>query len=358
MPEAVPFNDSINKINGTTTTTNTSNVGSVPITPIKSTSGVKSTKNLKSTATATNATTESNGKDKDIPTLLKETADSAPSKLRSNSTNADATTITPGVTLKDKLIDLFNQSTLRNVWFLGNLLTLISGLLYFFTFFSSSNVIWYKLSFLGACLSFGGVIHQTKVLQAVNGGVSRAGVGKVLGNDNVHYLYCALLWLIIPFKTTTLSLVPFVSFSTFHVLNFLATDVLSLFEPNSKMNEYGVSLKKVCRDYHELPRKTSAFAEILTLFYLILNALFWRRWSWVMLSGYVVFIKLKSESSVFTKIELKNWEVRIDGIVSGANNKNVPPMVRNAWLKLKNAIKSLNSWKLIETAANEVNKGR
>lgn len=296
--------------------------------------------------------------DKDIPTLLKETADTAPSNLSG--------TITPGVTTREKVMDLIDQSHLRTAWFCGNVLTSFASVMYFLTFFKHggnvlSNTLWYKLVFVGAIMSFGVVIHQTKVLpwghehsSSSSPSSSKINVMNVLGNDNVHYLYCAMLWLMIPFKVTTLAIIPFFAFSVFHVVNFTGNEILPLFE-SQKLVQFGGKLKQLCLSYHELPREASASSEILTLFYLLANAIFWSRYSWLMLGLYSVFIKLKSESSVFTKTELKSWEVRVDGIVS---SQNVPPMMKQYWGQLKVAIKSLNKWKIINTAANEAEKDK
>jgi hypothetical protein len=109
----------------------------------------------------------------------------------------------------------------------------------------------------------------------------------------------------------------------------------------------GVSAKiqNFTKQYHELSRREAAASELLLLIQLVFQAVLFRRWSWISLAAYAIFIKVKSEGSVFTRNVLKSWEVRVDGVVS---NESVPPVVKSQWGSLKRLLKTLDKLSLIQ----------
>lgn len=220
---------------------------------------------------------------------------------------------------------------MKLAWFAGHFLVVLSSLLYLTSFKQSrTKTLSYRLVFLGSLDSFGIVIYQTTSL--LKGQNQKLSIKALSRNDDIHYLLYSFIWLLLPTKNL-LAIIPLFSFSLFHVLNYFATDLLPAFQINGSLNEKIINFT---RHNHDSSRRISANVELLLLIQLFFKALFFVKYSWISLLGYLLFIKLKTETSIFTKAVLKNWEVRVDGVVSAPN---IPPVVKTQWLNIKNALK-------------------
>ncbi|CEP24312.1 hypothetical protein BN1211_5110 [Cyberlindnera jadinii] len=251
--------------------------------------------------------------------------------------SASASPVKP-TTLVERLQTLVLDSPIRSAWFLSNLVVVTNSLLYliFLRYFGFFKSVWYRSAFIGAIGTFGIVVYQSFFANKKSTSLS---VRQLLSDDNVHYLYDALIWLFLP--THFLALIPFLSFSFFHVLNFTSSDLL----PALKLAPgLATKIQNFSQQYHEFSRREAAAAELLLLIQLVFQALFFRKWSWITLIAYAIFIKVKSEGSVFTRHVLKTWEVRIDGLVS---NQQVPPAVKQQWNNFKRLFKTLDNYSLI-----------
>ncbi|CAM9024000.1 unnamed protein product [Wickerhamomyces anomalus] len=230
----------------------------------------------------------------------------------------------------------------RTAWFVGNVVVVFNTILYLLSYKSGGwlNLTWYKFVFIGALDTFGIVLYENlSKYKTTTGSLS---YGLLLQDDNVHYLYDGLIWLILPRRT--LATAPFLFFSIFHVLSFSATEILPALNVSSALNAKVSNFAKI---HHERSRRLAANFELLLLIQLIFRALFWRKGSWISLILYSLFIKIKTERSVFTRSTLKNWEVRIDGLVSA---QNVPPVVKAQWGSFKRGLKSIGSFSLVREA--------
>lgn len=228
---------------------------------------------------------------------------------------------------------------MRFAWFFSNVVVVNSSLLYLSTFVLSLGyrALWYRCALLGAFATFAIVVYQNVgSYKSATGGFK---VRAMLSDDNVHYLYDSLIWLFLPCHL--LAIVPFLSFSVFHVLNFTSTDLLPALSVSPTIS---TKIQDFTKQYHELSRREAAVSELLLLIQLFFGAIFFRKWSWVSLVAYGVFIKVKSEGSVFTRHALKRWEVRIDGIVS---SQSVPPLVKTQWGNFKRVFKAFDKYSLI-----------
>jgi hypothetical protein len=247
--------------------------------------------------------------------------------------------------ISQKFLAFVNASHLKFVWFLGNITVVISFFAYLLSYRSNglASVLWYKLLFAGASTSFGIVLYQNKSLWSMTS--KSAKVRALLQDDNTHYLYNAFIWLIFPKRT--LAIVPYYAYSIFHVLSVLGFELLpALSVAPAVANKIQGFVKK----YHELSRRVAATSELLLLVWLIIRLLTWKKWSFISLSLYAIFIKVKSEGSLFTQQILKNWEVRVDGLVS---SPKVPPQVKQYWGFVKNGLKTVNRFSLIKRAEQQ-----
>jgi len=115
-------------------------------------------------------------------------------------------------------------------WAGGHFLLLAASLRYLFawiTFKSVAYVFWYKLAFAGALASYAIVVYKSLGSPQPN----MAYVRKAGADENFQYFVLALYWFCT--KPIALVLVPYATFSLFHVLTFVRTNILPKWLPAS-----------------------------------------------------------------------------------------------------------------------------
>lgn len=242
--------------------------------------------------------------------------------------------------ISDKLVEYINSSRLKFSWFIGNLVVVLSFFGFILTYRSNGilNLILYKLLFLGSISTFIIVLYQSQVIFDDKKSILLK-IKILLKDDNFLYLYNAIIWLIFP--KISISILPYFGFSLIHVLTTLG------FEIFPKLGIFKNLIPKIqtfIKKNQEISKKISNF-ELILLIYLIFRAVLFKNWSWLNLILYSIFIKIKSENSLLTRQILKNWEVRIDGLVS---SPNVPPTIKQYWGTLKNGIKKIDKFSITE----------
>jgi len=113
-------------------------------------------------------------------------------------------------------------------WAGGHFLLLAASLRYllaWITFKSVAYVFWYKLAFAGALASYAIVVYKSLGTPQPNA----AYVRKAMADENFQYFVLALYWFFA--RPMALVLVPYATFSLFHVLTFLRTNVLPRWLP-------------------------------------------------------------------------------------------------------------------------------
>jgi len=111
-------------------------------------------------------------------------------------------------------------------WAGGHFILLVASLRYLLSwiaFKSVAYVFWYKLAFSGALASYAIVVYKSLGTPQPNVGYLR----KALADENFQYFVLALFWFFS--RPTALVLVPYATFSLFHVLTFARTNVLPKF---------------------------------------------------------------------------------------------------------------------------------
>jgi len=118
-------------------------------------------------------------------------------------------------------------------WAGGHILLLAASLRYllsWITLKSVAYVFWYRLAFSGALASYAIVVYKS--LGAPQSGYLR----KALADENFQYFALALYWFMS--RPMALALVPYATFSLFHVLTFARTNLLPMvFPPSSTQAE-------------------------------------------------------------------------------------------------------------------------
>lgn len=236
------------------------------------------------------------------------------------------------------LLDL--AKTLQFAWFSGHVVVLLTSLFYFVSFRSKSQFHngLYRLTYLGVLESFSIIIYQQH-FKAKNQTLS---IKALAQDENVMYFAIALLWLLTP--RFTLTMIPFIIFSTFHFLTYMKSVLLPQVLQWNDENRYVALITKFIRENNDKSMVWSGSAELLCLIAVIFRALLWYPKSWLVLIIYSTFIKVRYEKSAYMRNCVKKWEVRADGIVS---SPSLPSSLKSGYVKFKETIKQLNKYKLL-----------
>ncbi|PVH18207.1 uncharacterized protein CXQ87_001124 [Candidozyma duobushaemuli] len=223
--------------------------------------------------------------------------------------------------------------TLQFAWYVGHVVTVISTIFYALTYvkvFPRSYKFWYSLALLGVIESFGVLIFQTVKKHGFN-------ATKLLAEDNAQYLFLSVLLFIAP-PHVLLTLLVFFLFSTFHVLSYTKHFIL----PALDIPETHPLSKKI-GDFVAANNNKSiqlaALLEVVTLAWLLVRVITFRKRSLTPFLAYALFIKLRYEKSAFTRNYFKQAEIRVENLVNGSGN----PAVKDAWLKAKGVFHQVGS---------------
>ncbi|KAI8090003.1 uncharacterized protein BX664DRAFT_146794 [Halteromyces radiatus] len=122
-------------------------------------------------------------------------------------------------TLGERVSQLIQS--LQFSWFVGHVLTLIGTFVYALSYITfRANVKPYKIAYLGALVSYGVVIYKTHGIPRINS----AYVQRMVVDENVQYFLLALYWFFS--SPVEVTLIPFATFSTFHSLGYIRTNII------------------------------------------------------------------------------------------------------------------------------------
>lgn len=251
----------------------------------------------------------------------------------------------PGTPIK-RLMEL--AKTLQFAWFVGHAITLFSSLLCLTSF----RPLLYRLAYFGVLESFGIITYQHYFIKSGPAAGTSSGSAartitpaSLLQNGDVLYFLMAIVWTFTP--QFTLSLVPYMMFSVFHVLiyvkSILLPEVFNLNASNSKMVLF---IDNTVRSYNERCMYWVGSAELGILACLLLRVIFWYPRSLVLFASYSTFIKFRFENSKYMKSAFAQWRVRLDGIMS---HPSIPIPLKKAYNKSKSLLIRLSEFRLAKS---------
>lgn len=244
-------------------------------------------------------------------------------------------------TLVEKLLHL--AKTLQFVWFCGHAFTLVCSSIYFFTFWPKL----YRLAYLGVLESFGIITYQQYYLKQGSLKDRSLSPAALLLNDDLLYFAMAIFWLLTP--RFSLSLLPYASFSLFHVLIYgksvLLPQLFGLGSENAKV----AKISEFIRRYNEKCMYWVGSVELFTWIWLSLRALAFRNRSWILWVAYSFFLKVRFENSKYLKSAFAQWRVRLDGVVS---HPSVPPVVKQWYHRFEVLLLEVSRYRLSRGVAS------
>jgi len=171
------------------------------------------------------------------------------------------------------------------------------------TFKSGKYGWWYNFAFAGALLSYGIVVYKS--LGAPKEGV-QAWIVRALADENFQYLGLALFWFMTK-PPVPLALLPYLTFSTFHVATFMRTTLVPMvFPPTSGPNgqpQPHLIAKKIqvfVKTYYDPSMKLVAYIELGIFARVILGVLILQNSLFTPLA-YGFFLRQRYYHSLFTR---------------------------------------------------------
>ncbi|KHC62033.1 hypothetical protein MGC_00407 [Candida albicans P37039] len=247
---------------------------------------------------------------------------------------------------QDKLLK--TVQTLQFGWFVGNVLTLLGFFLFTLSYFGilpDVGFVWYLISLLGALISFGILLVQF---------IQKNGfkVPLLIKDDNFHYFLLAF-FLIAMRAYVWITLVPFVIFSSFHVLNYVNTHLLPIvgLDGNNPISKH---ITAFVNKNNLASIQIASGIELLTVVWLFLRMITFRKRSLTPFLVFLVFLKKRHEVSPFTRKYFDFFAAQGDSIVSTINN----PVINDVWGHVKTAFRTIDSFKLVHDRTKDEDKAK
>ncbi|CCF50237.1 hypothetical protein NDA11_004802 [Ustilago hordei] len=247
-----------------------------------------------------------------------------------------------------------SASTPHLVWAAGHFLCFFAGLRYLagtLMFATSGGGLsrWYTAAYVGAIISYCVVVYKSFGVPQLN----KAYIQRALMDENVQYLFLAVYWFMS--KSIFITLVPFVTFSLFHVLTFLRTTLVPIVFPSaspapatnqaaggdataSQSSAPPAKIAKFIQAWvkanYDPAMRFVAYAEV-AIFGRVLFGAFLLRNSLMAPLFYAHFLRLRFYMSSFTRAAFQHVKSILDAYTQ---HQSCPPVVRKAYLTLSDLI--------------------
>ncbi|KAI8342512.1 hypothetical protein BC941DRAFT_413021 [Chlamydoabsidia padenii] len=242
-------------------------------------------------------------------------------------------------------VSLLAQS-LQFPWFVGHVLTLLGSLFYILSFFSNAKA--YKIAYLGALVSYGVVIYKTHGFPKFNATYAQ----RLVTDENVQYFFLATYnFFSDPIEVT---LIPFVTFSVFHTLGYVRTNIIpTVFPaPPAPRQTSGSSstpapitwqaktqqkIKTWTDKNYSIAMKFVAKTEVTIIMPRLILGLFRLRLVPVVL--YAQFLRFRYHLSTYTRQEFGDLRVTLDRLLLPPTaSPHIPPVVSRLYTTAKDMI--------------------
>ncbi|KAI4866842.1 hypothetical protein F4820DRAFT_415751 [Hypoxylon rubiginosum] len=253
--------------------------------------------------------------------------------------------------------------TLQFAWFSGHLVLLLCIFRYTFSFITFNYASrWarftYRTAFISAALTYGIVVYKTwRARQKV--GAKNIGAIGILADENVQYLAMALVWLLAP--QYTLAMLPYGIYSVFHVATYTRNNVIPTIQPSKppagaspgakaqSANPIAEVIGNFVKRYYDMSMSIVSALEIVLWVRLFLAAVFFRKYSWILITIYTVFLRTRFAQSSHVQDSFILLESRADSLVSA---QGTPPVARTVWEAVKTGVRQFHEATDITKYAN------
>ncbi|WFD00424.1 hypothetical protein MYAM1_003173 [Malassezia yamatoensis] len=193
---------------------------------------------------------------------------------------------------------------------------------------------WYRAAYLGAIISYGVVIYKSFGVPRTD----KAYVQRALMDENVQYLVMAVYWCYV--KPISLTLIPYITFSLFHLLTFTRTTLLPAMSSqsaegsSSSHSSMSKNIQAWVKENYDRAMRFVSYAEVVIFVRVLLGAIVLRN-SLLAPLLYAHFLRLRFYMSSFTRAAFQHVRSELDSIVQ---HPSCPSAVRKAYLMLTDLV--------------------
>lgn len=177
-------------------------------------------------------------------------------------------------------------------------------------------------------------------------------VQRALMDENVQYLVIAMYWCWIKpisrtygicFNATTVTLIPYITFSLFHLLTFTRTTILPSVKPASQNSDgtttpaggdMSKSIQSWVKQNYDVAMRFVSYAEVVIFVRVFVGAILLRN-SLLAPLLYAHFLRLRFYMSSFTRAALQHVRSELDQLTQ---HPSCPPVVRKGYLVLTDLV--------------------
>lgn len=162
-------------------------------------------------------------------------------------------------------------------------------------------------------------------------------------------LAMALVWLFAP--QYSLAMLPYGIYSIFHVATYTRNNVIPTIQPSKppagaspgtkaqSANPIAEAIGSFVKKYYDMSMSVVSVLEIVLWTRLFLSALFFQKWSWILIVIYTVFLRTRFAQSSHVQDSFTVIESRVDSLVSA---QGTPPAARTVWEGVKTGVRQFH----------------
>ncbi|KAG2217803.1 hypothetical protein INT45_005633 [Circinella minor] len=243
----------------------------------------------------------------------------------------------PPSTLQERILNLVQ--TLQFAWFSGHVLTLIGSAIHLLSvlmFRSATKP--YTIAYVGALISYGVVIYKSHGIPQLNTRYAQ----RLVMDENVQYLLLALYWFFS--KPISVTLVPYATFSTFHALGYIRSNIIPTVFPvpsstasSSRAVTWQAKTQQRIKSWTDKNYDTAmrfvAQIEVIGIMGRLLLGIF--RLQIMAIFLYAQFLRFRYHLSSYTRQAFTKLRLAMDNV---SQDPRVPPVVGKAYLTVKDMI--------------------
>lgn len=141
-------------------------------------------------------------------------------------------------------------------------------------------------------------------------------------------------------------MLPFGVYSIFHVATYTRTNLIPTIQPAQadasgvkKPNALAETIGNFVKQYYDHSMQLVSLLEIGLWVRLLLSAITFQKWSWLLIAVYTAFLRARFAQSSFVQQSFRDVEARIDSV---ASNQSVPPVARQVWEAIKGGARTFH----------------
>jgi len=218
------------------------------------------------------------------------------------------------------------------VWFVGHFITVFCSALYFLSAIYKPFSSFYKRAYVGVFISYGIVLYKLYGAPKLN----KMYWLRLTNDESLQYMLLAFVWM--TSKPMLVLLLPYALYSTFHVLEYIISNLVPQFLPNPSESQKALitKIRSIINTYQPASTQFVAKLEVVGILPLLLFMVFLRRASFIQPFIYIQFLRFRYISSPAIQREFASLRLTLDSKLLG--NDKVPAGVQNVYVKIRDFV--------------------